>query len=179
MTECLLGSSVICSDLYVVIPFCCQHQHALETSSHPVQRQAMRPLAFVNKLKDEDRAVGFFNRSGLAEHFAFSRLDRFGCSGARYGCNPWRQKDLAWTNEVIRIAVPAHGILLYKLLYTAKSQEAPNEQNRKASPHRQNRMTIVGSLIITVSFGGVWNPQRAVMIDLLINASSRNQKLVY
>ena len=70
-------------------------------------------------LVDGGRAFGFFNLGAASVYWNFKPMDSLGLSGKQQVRDVWRQKDLAdWeaANGGLALTIPAHGVVLYKLV---------------------------------------------------------------
>jgi alpha-galactosidase len=72
---------------------------------------------FEKELEDGGRALGFFNLGSAPANLDFNQLAAIGFSGKQHVRDLWRQKDLADVdaNGVLTMAIPVHGVMLYKL----------------------------------------------------------------
>jgi alpha-galactosidase len=78
---------------------------------------------YKKELADGGRALGFFNLGTAPVNLDFNQLAALGFSGKQHVRDLWRQTNLAdvdAANGVLPLAIPAHGVLLYKL--TAANQ---------------------------------------------------------
>ena len=69
-------------------------------------------------LEDGGRAFGFFNLGEEPVKMDFTGFAQFGLTGRQHVRDLWRQQDLADINVadgVLPLAIPQHGVLLYKL----------------------------------------------------------------
>ena len=73
---------------------------------------------YLRQLADGGRAMGFFNLGTVPANLDFKSLAQLGFSGPQHVRDLWRQKDLADVNATagsLPLAIPAHGVVLYKL----------------------------------------------------------------
>ena len=73
---------------------------------------------YEKELEDGGRALGFFNLGSTTMNLDFHQLADLGCKGRLHVRDLWRQKDLPdmdVANGALQLAIPAHGVLLYKL----------------------------------------------------------------
>jgi len=73
---------------------------------------------YEKELEDGGRTLGFFNLGTTPANLQFNQLAQIGFTGGQHIRDLWRQKDLADVNTadgVLPLAIPAHGVLLYKL----------------------------------------------------------------
>ena len=73
---------------------------------------------YEKELADGDRALGFFNLGTAPADLSFNQLAQVGLTGKQTVRDLWRQKDIATVdtaNGFLPIAIPAHGVVLYKL----------------------------------------------------------------
>ena len=73
---------------------------------------------YLRELADGGRAMGFFNLGAAPANLDFKSLAQLGFSGQQHVRDLWRQKDLADVNAAagsLPLAIPAHGVVLYKL----------------------------------------------------------------
>ena len=72
---------------------------------------------FEKELEDGGRALGFFNLSTTPVNLEFNQLASLGFKGRQHVRDLWRQSDLPNVDAakgVLPLAIPAHGVLLYK-----------------------------------------------------------------
>ncbi len=73
---------------------------------------------FEKELEDGGRALGFFNLSTTPVNLEFNQLAALGFKGRLHVRDLWRQSDMPDVDaakDVLPLAIPAHGVLLYKL----------------------------------------------------------------
>ncbi len=70
---------------------------------------------FAKDLEDGGKALGFFNRGGVAETHEFTKLGKIGLPGKQHVRDLWRQQDLPDAEKKITVTVPAHGVVLLKM----------------------------------------------------------------
>src|ERR1017187_2358203 len=73
---------------------------------------------YEKKLEAGGRALGFFNLGPVPAKFEFNRLGSLGYKGRLHVRDLWRQSDLPdvdAANGILRLTIPAHGVVLYKL----------------------------------------------------------------
>ena len=73
---------------------------------------------YAKQLTDGSRALGFFNLGTAPANQQFTRLTQLGFTGTQHVRDLWRQKDLADVDAAtgsLALAIPAHGVVLYKL----------------------------------------------------------------
>ena len=78
-------------------------------------------------LEDGGRAFGFFNLGEEPVKMDFTGFAQFGLTGQQHVRDLWRQQDLAdvnVTNGVLPLAIPRHGVFLYKLKPVADRKSA-------------------------------------------------------
>jgi alpha-galactosidase len=73
---------------------------------------------FLKELEDGGRALGFFNRGQQEYQAEFNKLSRIGLGGKQKVRDLWRQQDLPDCNGKLSLKVPAHGVVLLKLMAT-------------------------------------------------------------
>jgi alpha-galactosidase len=84
-------------------------------------KQAVRVAAtgpvdvFEKELEDGSKALGFFNRGNDAANLNFNKLSYLGFPGACHVRDLWRQTDLPDARGALKLAIPAHGVVLLKL----------------------------------------------------------------
>lgn len=73
---------------------------------------------YAKNLEDGSKAVGFFNRDSSPQMITFNRLGDLGLKGRQRVRDLWRQQNQADFSEEapLRMTVPAHGVMLYKLV---------------------------------------------------------------
>jgi alpha-galactosidase len=72
---------------------------------------------YEKELEDGGRVLGFFNLGTTAAKLDFKQLAQLGFTGKQHVRDLWRQKNLADVNAadgVLPLAIPGHGVLLYK-----------------------------------------------------------------
>lgn len=72
---------------------------------------------YVKELEDGTRAVGFCNFGNDKVNFSYKDFDKLGVTGKQKVRDLWRHKDISTLNVKtgqLPIAVPVHGVLLYK-----------------------------------------------------------------
>jgi alpha-galactosidase len=69
---------------------------------------------FAKDLEDGGKALGFFNRGGVAETHEFTKLGKIGLPGKQHVRDLWRQQDLPDAEKKLTVTVPAHGVVLLK-----------------------------------------------------------------
>jgi len=74
---------------------------------------------FEKELEDGGRALGFFNLSTTPVNLEFNQLASLGFKGRLHVRDLWRQSDLPdiadTMKKPITMAIPGHGVRLYKL----------------------------------------------------------------
>lgn len=70
---------------------------------------------YLKELADGSHALGFFNRGETAANISFNKLSYLGFSGTWHVRDLWRQTDLPDTKGTLKLAIPAHGVVLLKL----------------------------------------------------------------
>ena len=73
---------------------------------------------YEKELEDGGRALGFFNLGPAPANLDFKSLAQFGLTGKQHVRDLWRQQNLPDVNAadgVLPLAIPAHGVVLYKL----------------------------------------------------------------
>jgi alpha-galactosidase len=82
---------------------------------------------YLKDLEDGSKALGFFNRDSTAQTISFNKLHFLGFNTKQHVRDLWRQKDLPDLAapfekdvggplvEPIKMTLPAHGVMLYKL----------------------------------------------------------------
>ena len=74
---------------------------------------------FLKKLEDGGKALGFFNRDSTEQTIAFGKLGQLGLATRRRVRDLWRHQDLPDivdpSKEPLKVAIPVHGVQLYKL----------------------------------------------------------------
>ena len=87
-----------------------------------IRRPAFSPTGnmkvYEKDLEDGGRAFGFFNLGEEPVKMDFTGFAQFGLTGRQHVRDLWRQQDLADINVadgVLPLAIPQHGVLLYKL----------------------------------------------------------------
>ena len=74
---------------------------------------------YEKQLADGGRALGFFNLSSAPANLNFKQLAQLGFTGRQHVRDLWRQSDLPdvdAASDVWKIAIPVHGVMLYKLV---------------------------------------------------------------
>jgi alpha-galactosidase len=69
-------------------------------------------------LEGGGRARGFFNLGSAPVNLNFNQLAQIGFAGKQHVCDLWRQHDLPAVdaaNGILPLAIPVHGVMLYKL----------------------------------------------------------------
>jgi alpha-galactosidase len=77
---------------------------------------------YEKELEDGGRALGFFNLGSVPASLEFNQLAPLGFAGAQHVRDLWRQQDLPdvdAANGVLKMTIPVHGVVLYKLTSTA------------------------------------------------------------
>ena len=77
---------------------------------------------YEKELEDGSRALGFFNLGSVPANLEFNQLAQFGFAGTQHVRDLWRQSDLADVDAatgVLKMAIPVHGVVLYKLTAAA------------------------------------------------------------
>jgi alpha-galactosidase len=72
---------------------------------------------YAKELEDGGRAVGFFNLSVKAAEIEFNEFKPLGLTGRQQVRDLWRQQDLTDVDTakgLLKLTIPAHGVLLYK-----------------------------------------------------------------
>jgi len=70
---------------------------------------------FEKELEDGSKALGFFNRGNDAANLNFNKLSYLGFPSACHVRDLWRQTDLPDARGALKLAIPAHGVVLLKL----------------------------------------------------------------
>jgi alpha-galactosidase len=73
---------------------------------------------YEKELEDGGRALGFFNLGSEPANLEFNQLASLGFTGAQHVRDLWRQTnlpDVAAATGVLKITIPVHGVVLYKL----------------------------------------------------------------
>jgi alpha-galactosidase len=73
---------------------------------------------YEKELDDCGRALGFFNLGSEPANLEFNQLAQLGFTGAQHIRDLWRQQDLPDVDAdsgVLKMTIPAHGVVLYKL----------------------------------------------------------------
>jgi alpha-galactosidase len=76
---------------------------------------------YEKQLEDGGRALGFFNLGSEPANLEFNQLAQFGFTGAQHVRDLWRQSDLPDVDAatgVLKMTIPVHGVVLYKLTAT-------------------------------------------------------------
>ena len=81
-----------------------------------------RTEVWVRELKDGNRAVGLFNRSGNAAEVTLN-WDEAALSGKWIARDLWQHKNLGKCDTELALQVPAHGAVLLKLSPASKGRE--------------------------------------------------------
>jgi alpha-galactosidase len=74
---------------------------------------------YEKELEDGGRALGFFNLGSTLINMQFNQLAALGFSGRQHVRDLWRQNDLPDVDArdgVLAMTIPAHGVMLYKLI---------------------------------------------------------------
>ena len=74
---------------------------------------------YEKELEDGGRALGFFNLGSAPANLNFNQLAQLGFTGRQHVRDLWRQSDLPdvdAASDVWKIAIPVHGVMLYKLV---------------------------------------------------------------
>jgi alpha-galactosidase len=74
---------------------------------------------YEKELEDGGRALGFFNLGSTPVNLDFNQLAALGFSGKQHIRDLWRQNDLPdvdAANGALSMTIPAHGVMLYKLI---------------------------------------------------------------
>jgi alpha-galactosidase len=74
---------------------------------------------YEKELEDGGRALGFFNLGSATVNQDFNQLAQIGFSGNQHVRDIWRQSDLPdvdAVHDILPLTVPAHGVVLYKLM---------------------------------------------------------------
>ena len=77
---------------------------------------------YEKELEDGGRALGFFNLGSEPANLEFNRLAQLGFNGTQHVRDLWRQSDLPDVDAatgVLKMTIPVHGVVLYKLTTTA------------------------------------------------------------
>ena len=73
---------------------------------------------YEKELEDGGRALGFFNLGSELASLEFNQLAQLGFTGAQHVRDLWRQsnlQDVDTTAGVLKMTIPVHGVVLYKL----------------------------------------------------------------
>lgn len=73
---------------------------------------------YVKELEDGGKAVGFFNRDSNEQSVTYNKLGYLGLGAKVHVRDLWRQidlPDLRPNRDTLKIVIPAHGVLLYKI----------------------------------------------------------------
>jgi alpha-galactosidase len=73
---------------------------------------------YEKELEDGGRALGFFNLGSAPASLEFNQLATLGFTGAQHVRDLWRQTnlpDVDAANGVLKMTIPVHGVVLYKL----------------------------------------------------------------
>jgi alpha-galactosidase len=77
---------------------------------------------YEKQLEDGGRALGFFNLGSAPANLEFNQLAQLGFTGAQHIRDLWRQNNLPDVNAtggVLKMTIPIHGVMLYKLTAAA------------------------------------------------------------
>ena len=77
---------------------------------------------YQKQLEDGNRALGFFNLGSAPASLEFNQLAQLGFTGALHVFDLWRQSvlpDVDADTGVLKMTIPVHGVVLYKLTSTA------------------------------------------------------------
>ena len=100
-------------------------QDSLVKPATRVSRQVSpnaRTEVWVRELKDGNRAVGLFNRSGTATEVNLN-WDEAGLSGEWSARDLWQHKNLGTFDTKFALEMPAHGAVLLKFSPTSKRKK--------------------------------------------------------
>ncbi|MGH7996435.1 MAG: NPCBM/NEW2 domain-containing protein, partial [Opitutaceae bacterium] len=125
---CLLSAPLLIGcDLEHLDPFTLgllTNDEVLAIDQDALGRQAVRvatqgPVDILMKdLADGSKALGFFNRDSAPQTLAFTKLGELGFRSPQHVRDLWRQQDLPELTpgkDALRMTIPAHGVMLYKL----------------------------------------------------------------
>jgi alpha-galactosidase len=125
---CLLSAPLLIGcDLEKLDPFTLNlltNDEVLALDQDALGRQAVRVATigpvdvYLKELEDGAKAVGFFNRGSSTENLAFAKWGLIGFKTGQHLRDLWRQQDLPDLKspaDTLRMSLPPHGVMLYKL----------------------------------------------------------------
>ncbi len=85
---------------------------------------------YEKELEDGGRALGFFNLGSAPADLEFNQLAQLGFSGTQHVRDLWRQQNLPDVDAatgVLKMTIPVHGVMLYKLTAAGGKITAPHK----------------------------------------------------